>query len=239
MALRIDETSAAERRPSVVLACLTSVAKPHPIAVGEFEYSRLRPVYVTRLVVPNFYRSLYALRVRPHRIRPNKLMGRERNLLVAQDAVKYVRSKITIGASNKPGDVLRSLGGSLLCVPAIRSVDLPDQDTSDLKFIRAVAAKAEHVGCGNCGENASLAFVYLLDRGVKPLDLMEGGPVDHAFVLVGSPAAGVESDPKKWGGDAVVCDPWHYEGGAYPATEFRKRMYKAEQMVPRSFFRID
>jgi hypothetical protein len=133
--------------------------------------------------------------------------------------------------------VFGSFGGSLLCVPAIRSVELPGEMTTELKFIRATAAKAEHVGCGNCGENAALAFVHLLDRAVRPLDYMEGGEIDHAFVVVGRPAGSSPGDPRTWGADAVVCDPWHEEGGAYPASEFGARMYKGATMRPRSFFR--
>jgi hypothetical protein len=66
---------------------------------------------------------------------------------------------------------------------------------------------------------------------------MEGGPVDHAFVVVGRVQGSSAADPKTWGKEAVVCDPWHAEGGAYLASDFLTRMYKGERMVPASFFR--
>lgn len=155
------------------------------------------------------------------------------------EAVAYVRGKMTVGASNKIEDVVRSFGASLLCVLAIRSVGLPGQEGSHLSWIRAAAAKAEHVGCGNCGENAALAFVYLYDRGIRPLDLMSDDDPDHAFVVVGRTRESDPGDPASWGSEAVVCDPWHGEGRAYPAKEFRLKMYRGEQIVPGSDYRAD
>lgn len=170
---------------------------------------------------------------------PEVRMILERNMFMAKEAVAYARSKLSIGASNKWKDIKKSGLESLICVPAMRSIDYIGQQTTELRFIRAVAAVAEHVGCGNCGENASIAFMYLLDRGVKPLDFMEGGSVDHAFVVVGRPASSTAADSKTWGKEAVVCDPWHEEGGAYLASEFLNRMYKGEQMVPTVFYRVE
>jgi hypothetical protein len=165
------------------------------------------------------------------------------NLKAARDAVDYVGSKLTIGSSNKPRDVIGSLGESLLCVVAIRSVDIATGDrNATLGWIRASAAKAEHVGCGNCGESAALAFMHLHDRHVHPLDLMEGQNVDHAFVVIGRAPKGDAAEPETWGQDAVVCDPWGglwlKTGKAFSAIEFRIEMYKGLYMRPRSLYRV-
>jgi len=48
---------------------------------------------------------------------------------------------------------------------------------------------------------------------------------DHAFVLIGKSEGGPtidEGDLKKWGADAVVCDPWAEE--AYVATDIPRKM---------------
>ena len=164
----------------------------------------------------------------------------ERNMFFAKEAVTHARSKLTLGANNKWKDLLRTRGESLICVIASRDVEIPGESEGGIKWIRAVAAKAEHVGCGNCGENAAIAFMYLFERGIRPLDFMSGGdPVDHAFVVVGRSGSSEAADPKTWGDEAVICDSWHEDGGAYFATEFLTRMYKGEQMVPQSEFRVD
>ena len=54
-----------------------------------------------------------------------------------------------------------------------------------------------------------MAFVYLYDKGVRPLAwlcLSEGG--DHRFVVLGNMSTQI-TKPETWGPDAVVCDPWH------------------------------
>jgi hypothetical protein len=90
--------------------------------------------------------------------------------LIAQSAIDYVKRKMTVGATNKLKDIVSSRGMSLLCVPAERSVT----DDASLgrfdHFLRMVAGAAKNTGCGNCGEQAAVAFVYLMDRGVRPLD---------------------------------------------------------------------
>lgn len=70
--------------------------------------------------------------------------------------------------------------------------------------------------CGNCNEQAAVAFTYLHRLGVRPLDYCTLTPYsradDHVFVIVGRRR---EADPKKkapvweqWDDDAVVCDAW-------------------------------
>lgn len=164
----------------------------------------------------------------------------ERNMFFAKEAVAHARLALTLGATNKWKDLLRTRGESMICVVASRGVEIAGEAEGGIPWLRAVAAKAEHVGCGNCGENAAIAFMYLFERGIRPLDFMSGGdPVDHAFVLIGRPRSGAASDPKSWGTEAVICDPWHEDGGAYLASEFLTRMYKGEQMVPESIVRAD
>jgi hypothetical protein len=163
----------------------------------------------------------------------------ERHLFMAQEAVAHTRSTFTLGARKKIKDVLRTFGESLVCVAAMRSIDLPDQLITELKSLRAIAKMAEHVGCRTCEENAAIAFIHLFDQGVTPLDYMRGGTVEHAFVVIGRLKSSAAGDPREWGADAVVCDPWYEDGAAYYASEFLTRMYKGEQMVPYSVWRVE
>lgn len=98
-----------------------------------------------------------------------------------------------------------------------------------LDAYRLVVAQAKRNGCGNCGENSILAFIYLYDLGVRPLDRM-GVDKDHAFVVIGR-ADGDVNDFKSWGPAAAVCDPWaqglnrgNTSFGTYAGREFESTM---------------
>jgi len=137
---------------------------------------------------------------------------------LASAAIHYVRSKMSIGATDKIEDVLRSYGASIVCVLATRSVNVTLQKGTVDSDIFQMAAKAEHVGCGNCGEQAALAFVHLHERlRARPLDFMARTDKDHAFVVIGRVSGSDAGDFHTWGKEAVVCDPW--VGKAYPARE--------------------
>jgi hypothetical protein len=103
--------------------------------------------------------------------------------------------------------------------------------------------------CGNCTEQDAEAIQYLRDTlKVRPLDLMNLKPysgVDHTFVVIGRRRpqytvhdpdwfpqpqchllGSLDKDPSTWGPEAVVCDPWHDGGKAYPATEIHAKMFR-------------
>jgi hypothetical protein len=96
----------------------------------------------------------------------------------------------------------------------------------------AVLARQQHVG--NCTEQVAVAFEFLQDRKVSPLDFMIQEPrrLDHVFLVIGRTQ--VEKNktewdidkPPPWGPDAVVCDPWSRDKAnrAYPAADIPKMM---------------
>jgi hypothetical protein len=93
-----------------------------------------------------------------------------------------------------------------------------------LEKIRIHADHAKADKCGNCGENADLAFIYLYDRGVRPIDRVEHTG-DHNFVVIGR-QDGAINDTASWGPAAVICDPWMQglffgdtQKGSYPASQ--------------------
>jgi hypothetical protein len=140
---------------------------------------------------------------------------------VAQEAVDYVKSKMTVGALNKVPDVWKSKGESIVCVLAERSVTKQYESVRIDHYLRFVAGAAEATGCGNCGEQSATAFVYLLDHGVRPPDWMAlQDPGDHAFVVIGRLRNSIESEPETWGDRAIVCDPW--KGKVYSPRELRR-----------------
>jgi len=136
---------------------------------------------------------------------------------IAQSAVDYVRSVMTLGALNKLGDVIGSRGKSVICVMAERSVEKEWSSLQTESLLRRVAAAAEENGCGNCGEQSAVAFVYLLDHRVRPIDWMAlQKPGDHNFVVIGRVSGSDDTDPGTWGPAAIVCDPW--KGKVYPPS---------------------
>lgn len=69
-----------------------------------------------------------------------------------------------------------------------------------------VAELAEKMKSGNCGEQAALAFVYLLKHNILPLDFCRVKNGDHGFVVIGRSKESNPNDIATWG-NAVICDP--------------------------------
>lgn len=160
----------------------------------------------------------------------------EQNMADALEAVRYVKSKMKFGARNQMGDLLRSRGQSIDCISDMRSDIVKYADTLKDLFAESEAAAHErlaeftasaaaHYGCGNCDEQAALAFIYLRDKGVFPIDWVDklglaGGKLGgHSFVVIGRIAKAVK--PADWGPTAVICDP-HENATAFPASQFEQ-----------------
>ncbi len=158
----------------------------------------------------------------------------KQNLTDAMEAVRFVKGKMRLGSRNQIGDLLGSWGNSWQCISDLRSdVDAYESTLGDLHSSNALAAiervaeftasAAARLGCGNCNEQAALAFICLRDKGVFPIDWVDklgvaGGNLGgHSFVVVGRIAG--KREPAEWGPDAVICDP-HETASAFPASEF-------------------
>lgn len=166
---------------------------------------------------------------------------REENMASALEAIRFVKAKMKYGAKNKVKDIYRSRGNSISCLDEVRAnIDRHYENTlKDLFEINQNAAgereaeytasAAAHFGCGNCNEQAALAFIYLRDKGIFPLDwvnklndfLIFGG---HSFVI-GREYGKLK--PAEWGQNAVICDP-HGAETAFPASDFEKYMPNAK-----------
>ena len=164
-------------------------------------------------------------------------MGYGGNLDFAWQGVWYVEGKITVGAANR-AEAFYSLGQSVLCVMAVRSTDvsITDKQSGIPSWLLQAAAKAESAGCGNCGEQAAIAFVHLSRKlKVRPLDYMHRTNADRAFVVIGRDGKSDESDYRTWGSACVVCDPW--ADAAFAAVNIPKKAYKGETFEAESIFR--
>src|SRR5580692_10984464 len=125
------------------------------------------------------------------------MSGLSDNLQSAKRAVAYVQQQLPRGSGNQSD----SPTDGRACVRYVRSTMVCTAD-----FIPHLAARAVEVGCGNCGEQAAVAFMYLLGLGVRSLDYMNlsdgaGTPI-HSFVVIAFTPAG-DGASSGWGPDAV------------------------------------
>lgn len=145
------------------------------------------------------------------------------NISAAIMAMKYVNSKMDIGASNKPGP---GMIARLLCAGGTFSKgelrERVDQDLAAIAKQRSTTSRdvlessadwAKFYGCGNCGEQSALAFVHLRSQHIHPLDWVQISNFKHAFVIVGWERESDPSDYTTWGGHSAICDPWASHAG--------------------------
>jgi hypothetical protein len=166
------------------------------------------------------------------------------NLAAAQNAVAYVREKLTMGADNRVWDKGRALFSNQVmelneCVANVKDpyldISIPDDPVLPSWIIKA-AAKAETAGCGNCREQAAVALVYLFNKKhVRVVDFMRRTDIDHAFVVIGRETGSDLSDYKTWGAKCIVCDPWDEK--AFAAADIPKYAYKSSRFSVDSRFR--
>lgn len=173
------------------------------------------------------------------------------NLGHSSDACRFVIKTIKHGGANwdqysGPGsweDCIKK-NDAKTCAPLKDPVDicLYDKVRPDYKKkisaaktmiakMRIIADEVKKQRCGNCGEFSVLAFMYLYDKGVRPLDWMSLVGGDHAFVLIGRQSKSDANNVLTWGKNAAVCDPWGQgfrsgdkKTGTYPGTAFNSRM---------------
>jgi len=156
----------------------------------------------------------------------------------AELANQYVKQTMPIGAANRFSNVAKF--GVLFslpigCVAGSRFGRSPREGMGTLAGIRAMANRAALSKCGNCQEQAAVAFMWLHDHGVGPIDYMTRVHADHAFVVVGRSDHKWSTDTGTWGDDCVVCDPW--DENVYYASEIEKKMYGGGKIAPYSEFR--
>jgi hypothetical protein len=151
-------------------------------------------------------------------------------LSMASLAVKATRAALHRGASNRPEmwekyglyDPRSATSGlsMYLCVIRARK-NVPSKFT--IAALRQMARQADEQDCGNCGENAAFAYIYLYNKGVRPICMVNRGDTDHAFVVLGQQPVWIEHDYTTWGDSCVVCDPW--DDSFYEASKVPTRMY--------------
>ena len=154
-------------------------------------------------------------------------------LMHAEMAVKYVEEKMTFGALNKPEDESRRnqkgieppySGIDAFRFAAFRAMmtqgSVKEAQDPRISNLYSMAKFAEEVGMGNCGEQAAIAFRYLIKTKnlghVGQFVIIGKKPLHEIVVLglTGSPPEmqhlNLEQYPSGWT-NAVVCDPWYHD----------------------------
>ena len=146
------------------------------------------------------------------------MSNNKRDLYLSQavTTVKYVQGKMEFGASNKFPNLAAAMCVGWGGMPGKMRQDV-DKSLNAIQGgwnwkqrIDIEAYNAKSWGCGNCGEQASVAFAYLRGLNVLPLDYYQADTAltKHAFVIIGRDAGTNATDYRTWNKDAVVCDPW-------------------------------
>jgi hypothetical protein len=127
------------------------------------------------------------------------------------------------------------MGGSRACVKFQRVTNAylvdPDRVYSIVPMDiqqSDVAGRTYH--CGNCGEYASVAFMYCVRQsGIHSLMYVDANPsVDHCFVVIGRNLESDVEKPTAWGDDCWICDAW--DNKVFRTSVFLGSMYKGSKM---------
>lgn len=144
----------------------------------------------------------------------------------ARDAVQHVKRNLTFGSSNNLGEAFQSFGAFSMAISGVRQIHahktavIPQlkamapaakslsQDKKNLLMIEVWSRNALAISSGNCAFQAAVAFTYLRDRAVFPLEYVQHAEGDHAFLILGRPGNTKIDQFASWRQQAVVCDPW-------------------------------
>jgi len=152
-------------------------------------------------------------------------MSASDNLHWAGMANTYTRTMLVLGRSNRPLSIAQSLGTNVVN-NVIQRWNTGDEDVYTLEGILTVANYAENVAkTGNCREHAAVAFKYLYENGISPIEYVSyASPGNHSFVVIGrTPWNPTNFDPLTLDPAVAVSDPW--DDVAISADLIASRMY--------------
>lgn len=136
----------------------------------------------------------------------------------AQKAIAHVQATVRYRGLNVPGNWLRhplETEGKFIARldNQITSWRLDaahgDAPWTSEERIQKLADVGRQTRTGNCSELSAIAFQYLQQRGVAPLEYfaMWRGSWSHAFLVLNRDASIPVEDFGRWSYDAVLCDP--------------------------------
>ena len=116
-------------------------------------------------------------------------------------------------------------------VSAIQSDATLSSDQQSLKIIKLLANIAEAANAGNCQEMAAVAFLFLMEKGITPIELVS--IPTHTFIIIGRDPASSIHDSENWGEDVVICDPWRRKYKSVDGTLLLKdsMIYSSQRLL--------
>lgn len=127
-------------------------------------------------------------------------------LAVAKEAIEVTKKVISFGAGNQVEAIAASKMNSKFRMDAMREPSYWELAPEVRKIAQAnpealVAAKADLVHGGNCGEHGWIAFDYIRQHCAGDTIERVTSDIDHGFALIGD-------RDKETGADIVAADPW-------------------------------
>jgi hypothetical protein len=151
-------------------------------------------------------------------------------LQAAQDACDHTYLICPLGSANRPNGKCKESAYSALIkaksnfskqVGTILSNNSHTLPHRHFKIIQLLAQIAKEAQAGNCQEMAAVAFLFLLEKKILPLEIVN--TPNHTFVVLGRDPATPIHDPELWNEEALICDPWNRQ-----ATGFRSGLFEQD-----------
>jgi hypothetical protein len=141
----------------------------------------------------------------------------------AKSAIAYVQQTVRYRGLNTAGGWIRhptEMNEKVVArvaskiVGASRSAQYSGPFDGDV-YINELDRLAKDTQTGNCSELSAVAFNYLRNQGVRPIDYFGvwRGAWNHAFVVLNRPADQPLARFDQWSRYAVVCDPLYDRAG--------------------------
>lgn len=139
----------------------------------------------------------------------------EKNLKYAKETLLHCSTVLPLGAANVPNAKVAGSEIIQMRESVRQEIQYDYESSSELPLLtlfaeaRIVDLRAKRYKCGNCFEQAVVAFIYLHDiKKLSKIDLVSVIGGDHAFLVIGRAEGSNINDNTTWGDDAVICDPW-------------------------------
>jgi hypothetical protein len=154
---------------------------------------------------------------------------------IAQAAMQFTLNALPLGATDRSDDVLSVkvpvLAAAMIFQRAYQGMaaGLDSIGRSNLTFLDSIQRAsfyAQKYGCGNCWEHASVTYLYLRERGTRPIAFL--GLSNHALVLLGNDHKTDLTDPSSYPDWSVVCDSW--QKVVFPGPRFKQYEKKSDPL---------
>ena len=152
-----------------------------------------------------------------------------------QSALQFTLNALPLCAGDRASDVFSVKGVAMVPGVIVQRVfrtmgagldTMAGLNSSFLDGIRRADFYAQKFGCGNCYEHASVVYMYLRNRGIRPITFL--GLPNHALVLAGNDHRTDCTDPSTFPQRSWVCDAW--KKIVYPGPSFAR--HESKQPLP-------